>query len=178
MADPYTGEIRLFAGSFAPKDWAFCNGQIMNIAQNTTLYSIIGNRYGGDGQRTFALPNLGGTAPMGQGTGPGLTHRDVGEPVGNASVTLLSTEMPAHIHIPTAVTNVGNSESPANNYWGELSPAGRPPVARPLYDAASNVPMSPQAIGVTGGSGPHNNMQPYLVLNYIICLSGIFPPRP
>jgi microcystin-dependent protein len=177
MADAYTGEIRLFAGNYAPLNWEFCNGKILNVSQNTTLYSIIGNRYGGDGQRTFALPNLNGAAPMGQGTGPGLTPRDVGEPVGTANVTLLSTEMPAHIHVPTAVTNVGNSESPANNYWGELAPSGRPPAARPLYDATSNVTMSPLAIGVTGGSLPHNNMQPYLVLNYIICLQGVFPQR-
>lgn len=177
MADAYIGEIRIFAGNFAPYGWALCNGQLMSISQNTALFSIVGAQYGGDGKTTFALPNLMGSAPMNQGQGPGLTSRQMGEVVGAQTVTLLESQMPFHNHTPIAIQNVGTSGDPTNHLWAEAVQSGRPPKQPPLYDTNANVQMSPQALGVTGGSQPHNNMQPYLVMNYIICLQGEFPSR-
>ena len=177
MADSYIGEIRIFAGNFPPKWWALCNGQLLSISQNTALFTILGIRYGGDGKTTFALPNLMGAAPMHQGPGPGLTPRQVGEQVGASTVTLLNSQIPAHNHVPVAIQNAGTSGNPTNCLWAEGVSSGRPPEQPPLYHTDINVQMSPQALGVTGGSLPHNNMQPYLVLNYIICLNGEFPSR-
>ncbi|GLC86988.1 phage tail protein [Lysinibacillus piscis] len=177
MADAYIGEIRVFAGNFAPKGWALCNGQLMSIQQNTALYSILGVQYGGDGKTTFALPNLIGAAPMNQGQGVGLTARQVGQVVGASSVTLMTTQIPVHTHAPMAIQGVGTSGNPTERLWAEGAGVGRPPVKPPLYDTNVNVPMNLQALGLTGGSQPHNNMQPFLVMNYIICLDGEFPPR-
>lgn len=176
MADAYIGEIRVFAGNFAPKGWAFCNGQLMSIQQNTALFSILGVRYGGDGKTTFALPNLMGAAPMNQGQGAGLTERQVGQVVGAPTVTLLSTQIPAHTHAPAAIEGAGTSGDPENQLWS-VAVTGRSKVPEPIYDATVNVAMNPQALGLTGGNQPHNNMQPFLVMNYIICLYGEFPPR-
>jgi len=170
--DQFVGEIRLFAGNFAPKDWAFCNGQLLPISQNTALFSILGTMYGGDGKTTFALPNLQGTAPMGQGQGPGLTNRVQGSKVGTSTVTLLTNQIPAHTHTPNASTAIANLPDPTNNVWGSELPSGQKP-----YAATANTPMNPLALSVTGGTQPHNNTQPYLALNFIIALYGIFPPR-
>lgn len=177
MADAYIGEIRIFTGNFAPNGWALCNGQLMNIQQNTALYSILGIQYGGDGKTTFALPNLIGSAPMHQGQGPGLTPRQVGKRVGTSTVTLVDSQLPAHNHVPVAIQNTGTSGNPTNRLWSETVETGKPAKKEPLYDTNVDVNMHPQALGVTGGSQPHNNMQPYLVLNYIICLNGEFPSR-
>lgn len=177
MADAFIGEIRIFAGNFPPIGWALCNGQLMSIQQNTALFSILGTLYGGDGKTNFALPNLMGSAPMGQGTGPGLTERKIGEKVGTETVTLLDSQIPAHRHIPSAIPNPGKSGDPTNRLWSETVGAGRQPVQLPLYDSNVNVGMSPQALDATGGDQPHNNMQPFLVLNYIICLKGEYPSR-
>lgn len=177
MAEAFIGEIRIFAGNFPPKDWAFCNGQLMSIQQNTALFSILGVQYGGDGKTTFALPNLMGIAPIGQGTGPGLTRRNIGAKVGTETVTLLTSQMPAHSHAPVAILNPGTSGDPNGRLWSESLATGRPPKQQPLYNVDVNIEMSPQALGTTGGSQPHNNMQPFLVLNYIICLYGEFPSR-
>lgn len=177
MADAYIGEIRVFAGNFAPKGWAFCNGQLMSIQQNTALFSILGVQYGGDGKTTFALPNLMGAAPMNQGQGAGLTERQVGQVVGAPTVTLLSTQIPAHTHAPAAIEGAGTSGDPTNRFFAEGIGTGRPPKQPFLYDTNPNVAMNPQALGLTGGNQPHNNMQPFLVMNYIICLYGEFPPR-
>lgn len=177
MAEAYIGEIRIFAGNFAPYGWALCNGQLMSIQQNSALYSIVGVQYGGDGKTTFALPNLTGAAPMNQGAGLELTLRQVGERVGTSTVALSESQVPTHNHVPVAIQNAGTSGNPTNCLWAEGVSSGRPPEQPPLYHTDINVQMSPQALGVTGGSLPHNNMQPYLVLNYIICLNGEFPSR-
>ena len=178
MADAYLGEIRIFAGNFAPHGWALCNGQVMSIQQNTALFSILGVQYGGDGKTNFALPNLNGRVPIGQGAGPGLTPRTVGQAVGSQTVTLLATEMPAHTHVPMGTTQKGSTSDPANAAWGEFSVSGRGGVTPVnLFNATPDTPMSPLAVNVSGGSQPHNNMQPFLAMNYIICLQGEFPPR-
>jgi microcystin-dependent protein len=173
MADPFVAEIRIVGFNFAPKGWAFCNGQLMPISQNTALFALIGTFYGGDGKSTFGLPDLQGSAPMHQGQGPALTSRVIGESGGEQSVTLIQSELPAHAHQVSANTGSGNQTSPTNNVWSSL--AGRTPP--PLYSNASDTTMSPMATGVTGGGQPHNNMPPYLALNFIIALQGIFPPR-
>jgi microcystin-dependent protein len=178
MSDAYLGEIRIFAGNFAPAGWAFCIGQLLPIAQNTALFAVIGTQYGGNGTTNFALPNLSGAAPMHQGDGAGLTSRSVGELVGTQSVTLTMSEMPVHSHVPQAYANAGSSDDPTNRVWAEAPGVGRPrPVQPAWYSTTPNVQMSPNALSVTGGSQPHNNMQPSLALNFIICLNGIFPSR-
>lgn len=175
MADAYIGEIRVFGGNFAPKGWAFCNGALMSISQYTALFSILGVQYGGDGKTTFALPNLMGKAPMGQGAGPGLTPRTVGSQVGSESVTLDSSEIPAHTHTPMAISVAQNTADPTNAYWAE-APATRFGQAK-NYGPTPNTPMAADALEITGNNQGHNNMQPYLAMNYIICLNGLFPSR-
>lgn len=178
MADAYLGEIRIFAGNFAPKGWALCNGQILPLSQYTALFSILGVQYGGDGKTNFALPNLNGRVPIGQGAGPGLTPRAVGETVGSATVTLLTTEMPAHTHAPMGNTQLGSTVDPTNAVWGEFGVGGRGGITPVnLFNPTPDTLMSPLAVNVSGGSQPHNNMQPYLAMNFIICLDGEFPPR-
>lgn len=176
MSEPFLAEIRIFAGSFAPTGWALCNGQLLAISQNTALFSLLGTTYGGDGKVTFALPNLAGAAPLQPGQGPGLSERFLGEMGGSSTVTLTQGEMPAHTHAPTAVNAVGDSGSPKEAVWAEVR-IGRDPVN--LYSTdPGNVSMSPLAIEPAGGGLPHNNMSPYLALNFIIALDGIYPPRP
>ena len=173
MADPFVAEIRIFPFNFAPKGWAFCNGQILPISQNTALFSLLGTTYGGDGKSNFALPNLQGNAPMFWGQGPGLSLYDLGETGGSETVTLLQTEMPSHAHQASGASGNGPT-SPANNTWGTA--AGRTPP--PVYaDGAPNVGMAGTALALTGGGAPHNNMQPYLTLNFCIALQGVYPPR-
>jgi len=173
MADQFVAEIRIFPFNFAPTGWAMCNGQLLPISQNTALFSLLGTTYGGNGKSTFALPNMLDSAPMFWGQGSGLSLYDEGEASGTQNVTLLQTEMPIHDHVvqgnfnpgdvstPSAATALTNS-SPANAYT-----TGNPSLAL----------MSPQAISVAGSSFPHNNMMPYLTLNFCIALQGIFPPR-
>jgi len=175
MADPFVAEIRMFAGNFAPTGWALCNGQLLPISQNTALFSLLGTTYGGNGQTTFALPNLQGSVPVGFGQGPGLSLRDLGEIGGEPTVTLLSTEMPVHSHTAQASTS-GGTDSPANATWGE-SKLGKTPLNVYAASGANNVAMSPQALAVAGGGLPHNNMPPYLCLTFIIALQGIYPSR-
>lgn len=178
MADAYLGEIRIFAGNFAPKGWALCNGQLLSITQNSALFAVIGVQYGGDGKTTFALPNLMGKAVMNQGNGQGLTPRTVGSTVGNPTVTLLESQTPPHTHVPKAIETGGNnSETPTNNYWAQapaLDPFDPPPS---LFDPTPTVQMSPLALNATGGTQPHNNMQPFIAQTFIICLQGEFPSR-
>jgi microcystin-dependent protein len=173
MSDPFVGEIRLFGFNFAPRGWAQCNGQLLAIAQNTALFSILGVTYGGDGRTTFALPNLQGQAALGEGQGPGLSYRVLGESGGESAVTLLNHEMPAHTHGAAASTNLGDQSDPANNLWA-TGAGGR---GQNFYASGADVAMSSQAIGQAGGSQPHNNLPPYLALNFCICLQGVFPPR-
>jgi microcystin-dependent protein len=176
MANPFLAEIRIFAGNFAPTGWALCNGQLMPISQNTALFSLLGTTYGGDGRSTFALPNLQGSVPLGAGQGPGLSLRDLGEIGGEPAVTLLNSEMPAHAHSAQASTS-GGTNSPAGAAWGESKLGKTPLNVYAASNANSNVPMSPQALTITGGGLPHNNMPPYLCLTFIIALQGVFPAR-
>lgn len=175
MADPFVAEIRIFGFNFAPKGWAFCNGQLLPISQNTALFSLLGTVYGGDGKSTFALPNLEGSAAMHPGQGPGLSERFLGEQSGTEFVTLLTTEIPIHNHFVMTDPFSGDKTVPANTQVLSASSGGF------LYvTGASNPPLTPmafQALPPTGGSLPHNNMQPYLVLNFCIAMQGVFPPR-
>lgn len=171
--DPFLGEIRIVTFNFAPRGWAFCDGQLLSISQNTALFALLGTTYGGNGTTIFALPNLQNRVPVHRGQGLGLTLRHPGEMGDTQTATLTSAQMPAHGHQAMGCTG-GGAVSPENKVWGRL--AGRTPP--PLYSSAyPNVTMSPTVLGVTGSSLPHNNMQPYLALNFVIALQGIFPLR-
>ena len=171
MSNPFVAEIRIFAGNFAPRGWAFCNGQILPISQNTALFSLLGTTYGGNGQSTFALPNLQGSAPMHPGQGPGLSLHDLGEQSGSETVTLVVSELPSHPHTAQPKTSLGNQAVPTGKSWAGSN------IAKQYVSSAPNVQMNPAALTPTGGSLPHNNMPPYLFLNFIIALQGVFPPR-
>jgi microcystin-dependent protein len=177
MSDPFVGEIRMFAGNFAPTGWALCNGQLLPISQNTALFSLLGTYYGGDGKTTFALPNLQGAAPLQQGQGSGLSLYDLGQTGGEQAVTLLQSEIPSHTHSVLANDGNGNQDSPLGNAWASAH-SGRPQINMYSNNPGSGLlVMSPQAFSIAGASQPHNNMPPYLVLTFIIALQGIFPPR-
>ena len=169
----FIGEIRMFAGNFAPKDWAFCQGQLLSISQNTALFSILGTTYGGDGRVTFALPNLSGRVPVGVGQGAGLTNRQLGEMSGTETVTLTTAQMPAHNHTINAVTSEGNQNLPTNNL-----PANTKTLDKEYSDANTNTTMKATMVNSTGGNQPFSIMQPSLGMNYIICVNGIYPSRP
>lgn len=173
MSSPFVAEIRIFAGNFAPTGWAECNGQLLPISQNTALFSLLGTFYGGDGKSTFALPNLQDAAPMHQGDGIGLSQRFLGEQGGSPFVTLLTTEMPFHNHFATGADVNANVNNASQSFWAGNDTArqytGSGPTANKLMAAAT--------MGITGGSLPHNNQQPYLVLTFIIAMQGVFPPR-
>jgi microcystin-dependent protein len=172
MANPFVAEIRIFPFNFAPQGWAFCNGQLMPISQNTALFSLLGTTYGGDGKSTFALPNMQGSAPMHPGQGPGLSLHDLGESGGSDNLSLLESEMPAHTHGWTASNQYGTDQSPIN----EMFAGGVGGIA--MYAApASITQLAPSALPVTGGDQPHNNMMPYLTLTFCIALQGVYPPR-
>jgi len=173
MADPFVAEIRIFPFNFAPKGWAFCNGQILPISQNTALFALLGTTYGGDGKSTFALPNLQGSAAMHPGQGPGLSLHDLGESSGSETVTLQVSEIPMHNHTLRANSFAGDNLQPGPT----ISLAGS--TGAPAYAPGSPalVGMAPQALAPAGATVPHNNMQPYLTLNFNIALQGVFPPR-
>lgn len=180
MADPFLGEIRIFAGNFAPTGWAMCNGQILPISQNTALFSLLGTQYGGDGRSTFALPDLRDASPIHwetrQPTSPDVPVTP-GESGGASTVTLLTSEMPAHTHQARTVASGtrGTTGNPSGAAWAR-SQQGR--LTEQLYStAAGTVAMSPTALAVAGGGQPHNNRPPYLAMTFIIALQGIFPPR-
>ena len=169
--DPFVAEIRIFPFNFAPKGWAFCDGQILPLSQNTALFSLLGTTYGGDGKSNFALPDMQGNAPMHPGQGPGLSLHDLGETGGSETVSLLESEIPSHSHPLTASAADGISTSPANqmfaqgvgvSQWGTIAP---------------NTQLADTALAPAGGDQPHNNLQPYLTLNFCIALQGVFPPR-
>lgn len=172
MADQFVAEIRMFPFNFAPTGWALCNGQLMPISQNTALFSLLGTTYGGDGKSTFGLPNLQGSAPMQPGQGTGLSQYDLGQSGGDEMVTLLQSEMPAHSHNLQASTLNSQSTLPTNNALGRGNP-----VKIYTDTTTSVVQMAPNSIGIAGGGLPHNNMMPYLTLNFCIALNGIFPQR-
>jgi len=194
MGDLYLGQIILFAGNFAPRSTAFCNGQLLSIAQNTALFSILGTTYGGDGRTTFALPDLRGRAALHPGTGPGLTPRKLGQRTGFETDTLSISQMPQHNHTATLDngstsikinTGDGTTNDPVGNFLAKgVTPAAGPLAANVanIYAPTSNSTMpgdlaGTPTIGMTGGNQPHNNMQPWLGLNYIICMQGLFPSR-
>ncbi|MCM3905165.1 MAG: tail fiber protein [Pyrinomonadaceae bacterium] len=174
MSDPFVAEIRIFGFNFAPTGWAQCNGQLMPISQNTALFSLLGTVYGGDGKSTFALPNLEGNAPMQPGQGQGLSLRDLGEMSGTEFVTLLESEIPLHTHNMMASVDPADAQIPTPNATLARSSGGN------AYSTTFSglVQMAPQALAPAGGSLPHNNLQPYLTLNFCIALQGIFPQRP
>ncbi len=173
MADPFVAEIRIFPFNFAPKGWAWCDGQLLPLSQNTALFSLLGTTYGGNGKSNFALPDLQGRAPMHPGQGPGLSLHDLGETGGSETVSLLESEMPAHSHAMRAHDlDLGELNAPAANRSLAKS------ANATAYVAATNlVSLSPQTLAPAGGDQPHNNMQPYLTFYFCIALQGVFPPR-
>lgn len=177
MSDPFIAEIKIFAGNFAPRGWAFCNGTLLPISQNTALFALIGTTYGGDGRTTMGLPNLKGRAPMHAGNGPGLTNRRLGEKSGTETVTLtVANKMPAHSH------NLSASASPATGFVATTTSALARSVGGASYNDDGSPPlvsMHESALGEFGTNSieAHNNMQPFLTLNFIIALVGVFPSR-
>jgi microcystin-dependent protein len=167
VADPFVGEIRMFGGNFAPRGWAFCNGQLLPLAQNTTLFSLLGTMYGGDGATSFALPDLRGRAPMHRGAGPGLTDRLQGASIGQAAVGLSPAQIPAHNHGPLRV-HAGPATSGTPSSAKSLAAS-----SSNIYGAASNL----VAMGDSVGGTPHENRQPYQAVSFIIALQGIWPQR-
>lgn len=177
MADPFVAEIRIFPFTFAPKGWAFCDGQLLPISQNTALFSLLGTTYGGDGKSTFALPNMQGNTPMHPGQGPGLSLHDLGEMSGSQFVTLIESEMPAHSHfVDRALAATGDSQTPASCVFAQAAAARGTAII--YHEAPPTGQINPNSLTITGGSQPHNNMQPYLTLNFCIALQGVFPARP
>ncbi|HJQ34017.1 MAG TPA: tail fiber protein [Pyrinomonadaceae bacterium] len=169
--DPFVAEIRIFPFNFAPKGWAFCAGQILPISQNTALFSLLGTTYGGDGKSTFALPDMQGNAPMHPGQGPGLSLHDLGEMSGSETVTLIQSEMPAHNHS----AGVSQADAIETSPGQQLFATG---IGIGMYAApGAIVQLNVQALTPAGSSQPHNNMMPYLTLNFCIALQGVFPPR-
>ncbi len=168
MSDPFVAQIMIVGFNYAPRGWATCDGQLLPIQQNTALFSLLGTTYGGNGQTTFGLPNLSGRAPMHPGQGPGLTPRTLGETDGSSAVTLLTSEMPAHWHPQGAHLSTANTGTPS----AAVSPAQT--TSNAYGPATSLVAMN----DTVGGNQPHNNMQPYLGMNFVIALQGIFPQRP
>jgi microcystin-dependent protein len=175
MSDPFVAEIRIFSFNFPPKGWAFCDGQLLPLSQNTALFSLLGTFYGGDGKTTFALPNMQGSVPMQEGQGGGLSQRFLGEMSGTEFVTLLTSEIPIHTHNVMAQNTPANVNAPGPNTVSLARSSGGGTAYGPL---ASNVPMAFQTLSPAGGSLPHNNMQPYLTLNFCIAMQGVFPARP
>ncbi len=175
--DGYIGEIRLFAGDFAPKNWAFCNGQLLAIAQNQALFSILGTTYGGNGTTTFALPDLKSRVPVGVGEGPGLPGVSLGIKFGVENVTLLANQLPAHSHTINASANGPTINTATGNLSASQSRANGGTMPEVYTPNAGPVAMGSSAIGNTGGNQPFDIRQPYLGLNYVICLYGIYPSR-
>ena len=199
--DTFIGQIIMFAGNFAPRDWAFCDGELLPISQNQSLYSILGTTYGGDGRTTFGLPDFRGRVPIGQGQGNGLTSRIMGEQIGIEDITLSTAQMPIHSHAAEttisgssvtaklkASSAEGTTNVPLNNYLAKPSNIGLQSIN--MYDSSADIEMASDAIEIdlsavtanttsddTGGNSAHNNIQPSLVMNYIICVNGIYPSR-
>ncbi len=172
MADPFVAEIRIFPFNFAPRGWAWCDGQLLPLSQNTALFSLLGTTYGGNGKSNFALPDLQGRAPMHPGQGPGLSLRDLGETGGSETVSLLESEIPSHAHALRANNTLSDSPLPAGNVFGRYLNNGF------HSDAVNSIgAMSGNALTPAGGDQPHNNLQPYLTFYFCIALQGVFPPR-
>jgi microcystin-dependent protein len=170
MANPFLGQISMFGGNFAPLGYALCNGQLLSIAQNDALFALIGTIYGGDGETTFALPNMQSRVPYHRGNLAGGSSYVIGENAGVETVTLTTNQLPPHTHTPAGNSTDGSQSSPANGFWGTAS-------ANIYSTTAPNAPMNAAAVGPAGGGQPHDNMLPFLCVNFIIALQGIFPPR-
>jgi microcystin-dependent protein len=171
MADPFVAEIRIFPFNFAPKGWAWCDGQLMPLSQNTALFSLLGTTYGGNGKSNFALPDIQGRAVMHPGQGPGLSLHDLGEPGGSETVTLLESEIPSHSHSMNASQSDGLERSPGE----QLLATG---IGISQYQTpGAQTTLSPSTVAPAGGDQPHNNLQPYLTFYFCIALQGVFPPR-
>ena len=172
MADPFVAEIRVFPFNFAPKGWAWCDGQLLPLSQNTALFSLLGTTYGGNGKSNFALPNLQGSVPMHPGQGPGLPLYDLGQVGGSETVTLLVSQIPSHTHaLRVSTSDDAETNIPTNNALSRAKSN--------IYSNNTTVtPMAPEALALAGGSQPHNNMMPYLTFYFCIALQGVFPPRP
>lgn len=174
MADPFVAEIRIFPFNFAPRGWAWCDGQLLPLSQNTALFSLLGTTYGGNGKSNFALPDLQGRAPMHPGQGPGLSLHDLGESAGVETVSLLESEIPSHTHALMSQGATANRSTPVANSVARV--AGAAPYA-PASPVPPLVALSDQALAPAGGDQPHNNMMPYLTFYFCIALQGVFPPR-
>jgi microcystin-dependent protein len=174
MADPFVAEIRIFPFNFAPRGWAWCDGQLLPLSQNTALFSLLGTTYGGNGKSNFALPDLQGRAPMHPGQGPGLSLHDLGESGGSETVTLLQSEIPAHTHALLAAIDPGDLDVPGPARSLAVSVGG---YAYQSNTGAALTTLSPSALAPRGGDAPHNNMMPYLTFYFCIALQGVFPPR-
>ncbi|GAA1544000.1 phage tail protein [Nocardioides humi] len=174
MADPFVAEIRIFPFNFAPRGWAWCDGQLLPLSQNTALFSLLGTTYGGNGQSNFALPDLHGRAPMHPGQGPGLSLHDLGETGGSETVTLLESEIPSHTHPLRA-----NTDGVADTSAPSAAAAFAPSSGGTLYQstATGGEYLAAEALSPAGSSQPHNNMQPYLTFYFCIALQGVYPPR-
>ncbi|MGH6870179.1 MAG: phage tail protein [Rhizomicrobium sp.] len=181
MSDPFVAEIRIFPFNFPPKGWAFCNGQLLPLSQNTALFSLLGTTYGGDGKSNFGLPNYQGNVPMFWGQGPGLSLYDIGQTGGAQNVTLIDSEMPSHSHSLNALASAGSTATPNGNALGEGQwNNGQGQSGTVQYysgSTAPNVTMGLNSVGTAGSSFPHNNLMPYLTLNFCIALQGVYPPR-
>lgn len=171
MSEPFIAEIRIFAGNFAPRGWAFCDGQLLPVSQNTALFSLIGTTYGGDGRSTTALPNLQGHAPMHPGRGPGLTSRSLGQKGGEEIITLSEAQMPNHTHTLRATSETAELQAPGTDRALARSSRGL------AYQSATTNLVNMAKLPNVGGSQAHNNMQPYLAINFIIALQGLYPSR-
>ncbi len=171
MSEPFVGEIRMFAGNFAPRGWAFCDGQLLAVSQNDALFSLLGTIYGGDGRTTFGLPDMRGRIPIHAGTGPGLSPRRLGAKFGTEEETITVNQLPSHDHDVKASTSVANKAAPANRVTAESSLFDLYQTGAPAQD------MSTDAIGKVGGSQSHINLMPFLCVNFIIALVGIYPSR-
>ncbi|MFQ3247862.1 MAG: microcystin-dependent protein [Arenicella sp.] len=174
MSEPFIAEVRIFAGNFAPRNWAFCDGQLLPVAQNTALFSLIGSTYGGDGRTTTGLPDLQGRAPMHPGRGPGLTSRRLGQKLGTETVTLSELQIPSHSH--TLRVHAGGSTPVGPSVTASLANS-RTINAWQTNTTANLVTMAPETLSNTGGGQSHTNVQPYLTLNFIIALQGLYPSR-
>ncbi|WP_274653902.1 phage tail protein [Paenibacillus humicola] len=170
MSEPYLGEIRLFAGTYAPVGWEFCNGQLLSISQNDALFSLLGTTYGGDGQTTFGLPDLRGRVPLGQGKNPTGSSYAMGQLAGTETVTLTVNNLPGHTHAVMANNTSGTTGDPSNAFWAQST-------STQYATAAPDAQMSAQSIASSGGSQPHDNMMPTLAVSYIIALNGIYPSQ-
>lgn len=171
MSEPFLGEIRMFAGNFAPRGWALCDGQLLAVSQNDALFSLFGTIYGGDGRTTFGLPDLRGRVPIHMGQGPGLSDRRLGSKGGAENVTLVSGELPPHDHAVRVSSAVGTDDVPTDEYLGAS------PNVRAFRPQPPTQPMNTDSVAAVGGSQPHNNIMPFLCINFIVALVGIYPSR-